>query len=93
MKFPMTHKKQTASIRIAGWMLTIAPLWLMLATANTSAHAQTSNPSPADPYETVLGVGNVGSLQLKWKNPIESGDGGFLGALWQMGWFYLVPRQ
>ena len=56
MKSPITHRKQTASLRIAGLMLTIAPLWLMLATANTSAHAQTSNnvstasvaPSPAD---------------------------------------------
>ena len=23
-----------------------------------------------NPYETVLGVSNVGSLRLKWKNPI-----------------------
>src|SRR5262249_13365990 len=57
--------------------------------ANTSAHAQTSS-SPGDwtqflrdnmqrwnPYETVLGVNNVGSLQLKWKN----GIGLYLGAL------------
>jgi outer membrane protein assembly factor BamB len=75
-------------------MLAIAPLWLMLAAANTSAYAQTSDnvsdasvtatpaPSPGDwtqfmrdnmqrwnPYETVLGVGNVGGLQLKWKTP------------------------
>ena len=30
MKFPLcvTHKKQTASFRIVGWMLAIAPLWL-----------------------------------------------------------------
>jgi hypothetical protein len=92
MKSPITHMKQTASSRIVVLMLTIAPLWLMLAAANTSAHTQTSNnvsnasaaASPADwtqflrdnmqrwnPYETVLGVGNVGSLQLKWKNPIS----------------------
>jgi outer membrane protein assembly factor BamB len=81
-------------------MLTIAPLWLMLAAANTSAYAQTSHDvsnsstttstasSPADwtqfhrdnmqrwnPNETVLGVVNVGSLTLKWKNP--TGVGGF----------------
>jgi outer membrane protein assembly factor BamB len=62
-------------------MLGIAPLWLMLAAANTSAYAQATS-SPADwtqfhrdnmqrwnPYETVLGVGNVGGLQLQWKNP------------------------
>jgi outer membrane protein assembly factor BamB len=96
MKFPLclTHRKQTASFRMVGLMLTIAPLWLMLAAANTSAYAQTSDnvskasatttpaPSPGDwtefmrdnmqrwnPYETVLGVGNVGGLQLKWNDP------------------------
>jgi len=63
-------------------MLAITPLWLMLAAANTLAYAQAKS-SPADwtefhrdnmqrwnPYETVLGVGNVGNLELKWKNPI-----------------------
>ena len=92
----VTSRKQTASFSIAGLMLAIAPLWLMLAAANTSAYAQTSDnvsnasatttPAPADwtqflrdnmqrwnPYETVLGVGNVGGLQLKWKSiPIGS---------------------
>ena len=99
MKFPLclTHRKQTASFRMTGLMLAIAPLWLMLAAANTSAYAQTSDnvsnasatttpaPSPGDwtqflrdnmqrwnPYETVLGVGNVGGLQVKWTNPIGS---------------------
>ena len=97
MKFTLTQRKQTASFKIAGWMLAIAPLWLMLATAYISANAQTSDnvsnasattstaPSPADwtefhrdnmqrwnPYETVLGVNNVGSLQLKWKSAIPS---------------------
>ena len=75
----VTNRKQTASFRTVGLMLTIASLWLMLATANTSAHAQTTS-SPADwtqfhrdnmqrwnPYETLLGVGNVGSLQVKWQ--------------------------
>ena len=32
----VTNRKQTASFRIAGLMLAIAPLWLMLAAANTS---------------------------------------------------------
>jgi outer membrane protein assembly factor BamB len=95
MKSPITHMKQTASFRVVVLMFTIATLWLMLAAANTSAHAQTSNSVsdasaaslPADwtqfhrdnmqrwnPYETVLGVNNVGSLQLKWKNPIGRGS-------------------
>ena len=45
MKSPISslNRKQTASFRIAGLMLAIAPLWLMLAAANTSAHAQTSD--------------------------------------------------
>jgi len=86
----VTNRKHTASFRIAS-LLAIAPLWLMLATANTSAHAQTvdavsnssmsatTSSSPADwtqfhrdnmqrwnPYETVLGINNVGGLGLKW---------------------------
>jgi len=78
---PVTHKKQTASLRIAGLMLAVAaPLWLMLAAANVSLNAQTSStPSPGDwtqylrdnmqrwnPYETTIGVDNVGTLGLKW---------------------------
>jgi lysophospholipase L1-like esterase len=82
----VTNRKRTASFRVAGLMLAIAPLLLMLSAADTSAHAQTSGaPSPSDwtefhrdnmqrwnPYETVLGVNNVGSLQPKWKSPIGS---------------------
>ncbi len=47
MKFPIcvTNRKHTASFRIASWLLAIAPLWLMLAAANTSAHAQGPPPS------------------------------------------------
>ena len=75
------------------WMIAIVLLWLMEATSNTSAYAQTSDeasnatasttPSPADwtefhrdnmqrwnPYETVLDLGNVGSLQVKWKRSV-----------------------
>ena len=100
MRFPIciTHRKRTASFRIVSFMLAIAPLWLMLAPANTPVHAQTpmdvsnsSNPpSPADwtqfhrdnmqrwnPYETTLGTNNVGSLQVKWKNPVGAYTGGF----------------
>jgi Domain of unknown function DUF11 len=39
------NRKQTASFSIAGLMLAIAPLWLMLAAANTSACAQSTPPS------------------------------------------------
>jgi uncharacterized repeat protein (TIGR01451 family) len=81
MKFPfcVTRKKHSAFFRIVSLMLATAPLWLMLAAVNPSAHAQ-GTPSPADwtqflgdnmqrwnPYETKLGVSNVGSLQLNWK--------------------------
>ena len=52
----VTNWKQTGSFRIAVLLLAIAPLWLMLAVANTSAQAQTPNavpnaavtPSPGD---------------------------------------------
>jgi outer membrane protein assembly factor BamB len=80
MKSLRTKREQTASFRILNLLLAVAPLWLMLTTTTTSAYAQTSNPSPGDwtefhranmqrwnPYETLLGVKNVGSLQLKWK--------------------------
>jgi outer membrane protein assembly factor BamB len=84
MKSPIpTNRKQTASFRLVSLMLAIAPLCLMLAAANSSAHAQTSSPSPGDwtqfhrdnmqrwnPYETILGVNNVGKLGLKWTFPI-----------------------
>jgi uncharacterized repeat protein (TIGR01451 family) len=86
MKSLRPNREQTASCRIVTLMLAITPLLLMLAAANTSAQTSTT-PSPADwtqfhrdnmqrwnPYETALGVGNVGSLQLKWKNPV----GGYL---------------
>ena len=82
-KICVTHRKHTASFKIAGSLLAIAPLWLMLATANTSARRADALPVTRDwtqfhrdnmqrwnPYETVLGVGNAGNLQLKWTNPI-----------------------
>jgi outer membrane protein assembly factor BamB len=78
----ITTMKQIASFRIVSSMLAVASLWLMLAAANSSAQTSTT-PSPADwtefhrdnmqrwnPYETVLGVGSVGGLRTKWKNPI-----------------------
>jgi len=65
--------------RIVLLIVTIAPLWLMLPAISTCADAQATS-SPGDwtqfhrdnmqrwnPYETVLGVGNVGGLQVKWK--------------------------
>jgi uncharacterized repeat protein (TIGR01451 family) len=42
----LINRKQTASFGIVGLMLTIVPLWLMLAKASTIAHAQASNADP-----------------------------------------------
>src|SRR5215469_5617065 len=80
----LLNGKPTAFFRIVLSIVTIAALWSMLAAADKSANAQTTS-SPADwtafhrdnmqrwnPYETVLGVNNVGGLQLKWKNSIGS---------------------
>jgi outer membrane protein assembly factor BamB len=74
--------------RIVLFIVTLSPLWLMLAAAGTLADAQATS-SPADwtqfhrdnmqrwnPYETMLGVNNVGGLHLKWKNPIGTYGGG-----------------
>ncbi len=84
MKFPICvpNRKQTASFGIVSLLLAIAPLWLMLAAVNTSAHAQASpsdwtefhrdNMQRWNPYETVLGVNNVGNLQVKWELPLGS---------------------
>jgi outer membrane protein assembly factor BamB len=105
MKSPicLVNRKRTASFRIVGLLLAIAPLWLMLATTNTPAYGQTSDDvsnsstaaasSPVDwtqfhrdniqrwnPYETVLGVNNVGGLQLKWKNSIGTYGHAFLSS-------------
>ena len=72
----VTNRKPTASFGIVSLLLAIAPVWLLQGAAYPSAHAQT--PSPADwtefhrdnmqrwnPYETVLGVGNVGEPQTE----------------------------
>ena len=80
----LAHRQKAASSSIVSLTLAITPLLLMLAAVTTSAHAQTTS-SPADwtqflrdnmqrwnPYETVLGVNNAGSLQLKWKKPLGS---------------------
>jgi len=69
----VSHAKngQLAVTNIASLMLAIAPLWLMLAAVNTSAQtsdnvsSSTATTSPAS--QTMLGVDNVGDLQLKWK--------------------------
>ena len=84
----VTSRKQTASFNIAGLMLAIAPLCLLLVTSNSSAQTSTAS-SPGDwtqflrdnmqrwnPNETVLGVNNVGTLQLKWKNPVGASFAG-----------------
>jgi outer membrane protein assembly factor BamB len=84
----VTNRMQSASLSIAGLLLAIASLWLMLAATNMSLNAQTSStPSPADwtefhrdnmqrwnPYETTLGVNNVGTLGLKWSYVITNPD-------------------
>jgi len=80
MKSLTAHRKLTASFTLVN-LLAIAPLWLTLATASMSTHAQTSNPSPADwtefhrdnmqrwnPYETLLGINNAGTLGVKWSS-------------------------
>lgn len=80
MKSLTTLRRQTAFFTFVH-LLAVAPVWLMLAMANTSAYAQTSNPSPGDwtqfhrdnmqrwnPNETTLGVGNVSTIQLKWQS-------------------------
>jgi uncharacterized repeat protein (TIGR01451 family) len=85
MKSPirLINKKQTTSFRITN-LLAIAPLWLMLAVAATSA--QTSNDvsssttTTSTPSDTVLNVGNVGNLQLKWKAGVGAIINGDLGA-------------
>jgi len=87
----VVDRKQDASLKIVLSIVTIVPLWLMLAMTNTSSFAQTSDDvsnssatsSPADwtefhrdnmqrwnPYETVLGVGNVSGLKMKWNYPV-----------------------
>ena len=77
----LIDKKQAASFSIAISKLAIAPLWLMLAIANISA--QTSNDVSSSTTtagassDTVLGIGNVGNLQLKWKQ--------FVGLIIQQG--------
>jgi uncharacterized repeat protein (TIGR01451 family) len=84
----VTNRKQTASVRIVSLMLTIVPLWMMMAVV-VSVHGQTSatdtspdwtqfhrnNMQRWNPYETAIGVGNAGNLQLKWKNPLGGNSG------------------
>ncbi len=87
MKFSIcvTNRKQTASFSIAGLMLATAPLWLMLAFGSpANAQTSTTDTSPNwtqyhrdnmqrwNPYETVLGVNNAGSLRLKWSFSVGS---------------------
>jgi outer membrane protein assembly factor BamB len=68
-------------MRVVSKIVTIAPLFLTLAFAPITTLAQ-SQGSPADwteflrdnmqrwnPYETVLGVNNIGKVGLKWSSP------------------------
>ena len=58
----VTNRKQTASFSIAGLMLAIAPLWLMLATAYTSANAQpvkSFGPTSVPASSVIFGPDNV----------------------------------
>jgi Domain of unknown function DUF11 len=58
----VTNRKHIASFRIASWLLAIAPLWLMLATANTSAHAQSVKsfgPTSVPGNSVIFGPDNV----------------------------------
>ena len=59
MKFPIyvVNRKHTDSFGIASLLLAIAPLWLMLAMAYTSAHAQASPPSWVQAFGS-SGTGN-----------------------------------
>jgi len=78
----VSDRNRNAFLRIVLSIVTIAPLWLMLVAADTSANAQTTS-SPADwtqfhrdnmqrwnQSETVINASNADSLKLKWKNPI-----------------------
>jgi outer membrane protein assembly factor BamB len=91
----LANRKQTVSFGIVGLIIAIAPLWLMLPAATTSAQtsddasnssatANAATVSPGDwtqfhrdnmqrwnPYETLLGVGNVKSLQNRWQTLIQ----------------------
>ena len=58
----VTNRKHIASFRIAGLMLAIAPLWLMLATAYTSANAQPVKifgPTSVPALSVIFGPDNV----------------------------------
>src|ERR1700722_17900147 len=83
----VANRNQTASFSIAGLLLAIAPLWLMLAFGSpANAQTSTTDTSPDwtqfhrdnmqrwNPYETALGVNNVGSLALTWAYQPEGGE-------------------
>jgi outer membrane protein assembly factor BamB len=78
----VSDRNRNAFLRIVLSIVTIAPLWLMLAAASTSADAQAAS-SPADwtqfhrdnmqrwnPYETMLSPSNVSGLPVMWTIPI-----------------------
>jgi Domain of unknown function DUF11 len=58
----VTNRKHIASFRIASWLPAIAPLWLMLATACTSANAQavkSFGPTSVPAVSVIFGPDNV----------------------------------
>ncbi len=63
MKFPIcvTNRKHTASFWVLSLLLAIAPLWLMLAATNTSAHAQGTPPSWLQAFGTSGAGSNIGN--------------------------------
>lgn len=61
----LTNRKQIASYRIVSILLTIAPLWLMLAAANTQLHALT-NPPAWVRASSSSGNGNNLSNSINW---------------------------
>ena len=87
------NRKQTASFSIVSLMLAIAPLWLMLAAANTSAYAQTSD-NVSDASATTSTASSPGDWtqflrdnMQRW-NPYETilnvNNVGGLQLLWKM---------
>ena len=82
----VTNRKQLPTFSMAGSMLATVPLWLVLATANTSAQTTSPAPPPSNwsqflednmqrwnPNETILGVNTVGNLTEKWGAEISVG--------------------
>jgi outer membrane protein assembly factor BamB len=80
LSIPLFCKKSGLHFKLAASILAIMPMWLVIGEAVPATGQTSGTPSSPgdwtqflgdnmqrwDPYETVLGVNNVGSLQLKW---------------------------